>query len=83
MYQVFRNWKEFFIRYTHLVNFEFLKKEHLVKTFIQSFQVNFNSLLANGELPLIFFPPGGAIPEFISSQSQAETKKFPLVLHKI
>ena len=35
------------------------------------------------ESSLIFFPPGGAIPEFISLQSQAETKKFPLVLHKI
>lgn len=32
---------------------------------------------------LIFFPPGGAIPEFISSQIQADTKKLPLVLHKI
>lgn len=31
----------------------------------------------------IFFPPGGAIPELISLQSQAETKKFPLVLLKI
>ena len=31
----------------------------------------------------IFVPPGGAIPEFISLQSQAETKKFPLVLLKI
>ena len=29
------------------------------------------------ESSLIFFPPGGAIPEFISLQSQAETKKFP------